>query len=201
MKFYYLVIAMIIGFAPDKNCYAQHQVKDYLSISGPIKFDGQDYDLAWSSHPSDNYYKHEYIQKDDNVEKFKRMVLIEYVAGDVDVKTMVGLKISELNRLKKSNPIVNFSVFKKNETGEYLLDFLVSENTPDGSHINIVERNVYRYIKITDSSGRKGVLLFAISDRAYGNDIDSFFAQLKSNKESLIKEVGKFNVPEVKIVN
>jgi len=198
MKFYYLVIIMVIGFASGKNCYAQNRVKDYLSIPGPIKFDSVDYDLVWSAHPSDVYYKHEYIQKGDDVEKFKRMVLIEYVAGDFDAKTVIGLKISEL---KKSNPVVNFSVFKKNETGEYLLDFLVSENTPDGSHVNIVERNVYRYIKITDSSGRKGVLLFAISDRAYGDDINSFFAELKSNKESLIKEVGSFNIPELKIAN
>ena len=192
---------MVIGFTPYKNCYAQNQVKDYLSIPGPVKFANVDYDLVWSSHPSDGYYKHEYIQKDDKVEKFKRMVLIEYVAGDFDAKTVIGLKISELKELKKSNPVVNFSVFKKNETGEYLLDFLVSENTPDGSHVNIVERNVYRYIKITDSSGRKGVLLFAISDRAYGDDINSFFAELKSNKESLIKEVGSFNIPELKIAN
>ena len=68
--------------------------------------------------------------------------------------------------MKATNPLVNYEMFQKN--GEYLLDFLLSANAADGKTVDIVERNVYRYKTFTDKSGKKGILLFAVSVRSYG---------------------------------
>ena len=90
---------------------------------------------------------------------------------------VVATKNAELKKMKASNPVVNYETFEKD--GEVMLDFLVSENTPDGKYLSIVERNVYRYKSVVDKNGQKGVLLFGVSERAYGDDIDKFFPNLK----------------------
>lgn len=154
------------------------QPTDYLGVAGPIAFDKVSYNLAWSSHPTDNYYKHEYLATGDTIEKFKKLIMLEFITGKSKIKDIVATKIATLKKMKLSNPVINYEIFEKN--GEVLLDFIMSENTPDGKLISILERNVYRYKSVVDKSGQKGVLLFGVSDRYYGNDIDIFFTRFKS---------------------
>ncbi len=171
-------------------------VVEYLGIPGPIVINNNSYNLVWSSHPSAAYYKQEYIGAKDKVEKFKKMVLVEILIGDAKPIDLAQSKIAELKQLKESNPIVNYEVFQKN--GEVLLDFLVSENTPDGK-ISILERNVYRYKTVTDKTGRKGIMLFSISERSYGNEADTFLSSLKNSKSVLLNAVAAFKIPEISI--
>jgi hypothetical protein len=180
---------------------SQEVVTNYLNISGPIKFDGSDYALSWSSHPIENFYKHEYLVKGDNSDRFNEMILVDLVTGSDEIKQVLNAKVAELKKLKKTNPVVNFEVIENKATGEYMLDFLVSENTPDGKSISIVERNVYRYEKFKDKLGKKGVLLFGVSMRCYGDSIDTFFSKLKTNRDDLINAVGQYQIPEVSITN
>ena len=172
--------------------------KDNLNVPGPIVVDNQAHHLVWTSHPSIAFYKQEYILKGENVEKFKTMVLLDLSLGKTSIKDIVTAKISELKKMKETNPIVNYEIFQKN--GEYLLDFLLSANTADGRSMSIVERNVYRYKSITDKSGKKGVLLFAVSTRAYGNDIDKFLVDLKPTKQRLLNEVAQFAIPQITVL-
>jgi hypothetical protein len=174
-------------------------VKDYLNVSGPILFNGDNYNLSWSSHPIEALYKQEYIVTGDNPDKYKSMVMIDLVTGTDDVKAVLKAKVAEIELIKKSNPVVQYEVMENK--GEYMLDFLLSENTPDGKLVATVERNVYRYKKFKDKSGKKGVLLFGISVRSYGNDIDDFFAKLKTNRYDLINALGQCQIPEVSLIN
>ena len=41
---------------------------DYLNLAKPILFDKMVYKLTWSAHPTDNYFKQEYISTSDNPE-------------------------------------------------------------------------------------------------------------------------------------
>ena len=52
---------------------------------------------------------------------------------------------------------------------------------------------------VTTKNGQKAVLLFGVSDRAYGNDIDNFFSNLKEHRYDLINAVGAFDIPEITI--
>lgn len=193
------IILLLTAIFSSGSIYATAQVKDYLSIPGSISFENINYDLSWSSHPAANYFKHEYLPKGADAEKYKQMLLVEFVEGDITPKDVVGAKLVELAELKKTNPIVNFDVRANKQLGEYILDFLVSQNTPDGQHVNIIERNVYRYKKITDAAGRTGVLLFGVSTRAYGDDIDQFFAFLKTNRVDMLRSVSGYTIPVIKI--
>ena len=169
-------------------------VENYLETEKTIKFDNQNYDLVWSSHPNEVYYKQEYLTKEQTVEKFKSMVTIDFLKGEYKVKDLVNQKIQELEKAKKSNPIVNFTVLEKD--GETIIDFLMSVSSKDGKKLLIVERNIYRYTNI-ETDNTKGLLLFSVSKRAYENEIGQFFENLKKDKNSLIIKVGNFKIPKV----
>ncbi len=174
--------------------YGQKPV-DKLNVPGPIVIGKKSHVLTWTSNPSAGFYKQEYIPAGDKVNKFKSMVLIDVNLGNFILKDIVGAKMDELKKMKEANPMVNYEVFQKN--GEYLLDFLLSANSPDGKTIDIVERNVYRYKTFTDKTGKKGVLLFGVSVRSYGNDIDDFLKGLKAGKAALLNEVAQYSIPVV----
>ncbi len=170
---------------------------EYLGVAGPVSFDGNSYNLTWTSHPADNYYKQEYLLKGDTIETFKKLIMLEVITGKLKLKEIVALKVAELKKMKASNPIAQYEIFEKKE--EIILDFLISENTPDGKLVSLVERNVYRYKSITDTNGHQGILLFGVSERSYGNDIDQFFPNFKVHRFDTITSVGAFELPEITI--
>ncbi len=174
-------------------------VKDYLGLTKPILFDHVSYNLVWTNHPTDNYYKQEYLSQNDTLEKFKKLVTIDVLVGNINLKDIVASKLSELKKMKESNPVVNYQTFGKGD--EIMLDFLLSQNTPNGKYLSVVERNVYRYKNVIDKNGQKAVLLFAVSERAYGDDIDKFLANLKAHRLNLLNLVGAFNIPDIRIKN
>jgi len=171
--------------------------KDYLGNNGVIIFDKTTYNLVWTSHPSDHYYKQEYLAFGDTIEKYKKLILLEVMTGKLKVSDVVAAKVADLKKIKASNPIVNFETFEKD--GEIMLDFIMSENTPDGKFVSILERNIYLYKSIKDKNGQKGVLLFGLSNRYYGNEIDDFFSTFKAKRFDLINLVGAFIIPEISI--
>ncbi|MBS1526902.1 MAG: hypothetical protein JST19_14705 [Bacteroidetes bacterium] len=175
------------------------QVKNYYNIPGELTFDSLQYKLSASYHPNDNYYKQEYIPSGESADHFKKMVTIDFVVADVKAKDLVTAKIKELQQRKKSDPVVQTDLMSNAERDEYILDFILSEQA--GGKLTIVERNVYRYKNYTDSTGHKGVLLFAVSQRGYGDDIVSFFGNLKKNRVNDINKVAKYDMPNVQIQN
>lgn len=91
---------------------------------------------------------------------------------------------------------MNYQILENNN--EYILDFLISENSKDNEEILIAERNVYRY-KLINKNGNKGVLLFGISERGYQENMDTFFNNLKTDSSKLIEIVGNYKLPDIEI--
>ncbi len=198
MNFKNKITTVLLGLLVTTFAFGQTaKPTEYLGVSRQISFDKTSYNLAWTSHPTDKYYKQEYLAKGDTIEKFKKLILLEVLTGKTTLKDVVATKIAELKKMKASNPVVNYETFEKD--GELMLDFLVSENTADGKYLSIVERNVYRYKSAVDKNGQKCVLLFGVSERAYGDDIDNFFPNLKAHRFDLINLVGAFELPEITI--
>jgi len=175
---------------------AQNKVEDYLHLGSKYRFDNKDYELVWSSHPASNFYKQEYILPNENVEKYKRLILIDFIEGDLNPKDVLSSLANSLENSKKQNPVINYKVYEKNN--EYMIDFIMSENSQDGKDVLILERNVYRYFRI-NTPKRKGILLFGVSDRAYTKkEMDNMFSVLKNNKLELVNKVAKIEVPKIK---
>ena len=174
------------------------QVKDYLNVPGPIKFDNVSYNLAWSANPVANYYKQEYIIKGDSLERFNKMVLIDVLEDTLQVKDLVYMKINSLEKRKKEDAVVNYKLIQSPDSTEYIVDFVLSEGTPI---VDFVEWNAYRYTAFTGKSGKKGVLLFGISIRSYGNNIPDFFGSLSDMRDKIITELISYKIPPVIIKN
>ncbi len=175
---------------------AQKKVEDYLHLGSKYRFDNKDYELVWSSHPASNFYKQEYILPNENVEKYKRLILIDFIEGDLNPKDVLSGLANSLENSKKQNPVINYKVYEKNN--EYMIDFIMSENSQDGKEILILERNVYRYFRI-NTPKRKGVLLFGVSDRAYTKkEMDNMFSVLKNKKLDLVNKIIQIEVPKIK---
>ena len=197
MNFIKIISTFLITIIMSTTTFGQGtKPTNYLGTQNSIMFDNIAYNLTWTSHPADNYYKQEYLAKGDTIEKFKKLVLLETITGKIKLSDVVSAKVAELKKMKETNPVVNYEMFEKD--GEVILDFLVSTNTPDGKYLSIVERNVYRYQSIKEKNGQKCVLLFGVSERAYGDDIDNFFPKLKENRFDLINLVGQFQMQEIK---
>jgi len=172
-------------------------VIDYMHVPGPIQFGNTDYKLAWSSHPLDNYYKQEYLVKGDTLEHFNSMVLVDLLEDTVDAKDLAYIKIRSLENRKKTDAVTQYNLIQSPDSSEFIIDFLVSEGTPLA---NTVEWNVYRYVSF-NKKGHRGVILYGISTRAYGNKIPDFLNNLPQLREKVTTQLIDFRPPMITINN
>ena len=172
-------------------------VKEYLSIPGPINFDKSSFNLAWSSNPNPNYFKQEYIPSGESVEKYNQMILVEVVFGDITVEEAVKAQLNQIEQRKKTDALARYQVIENPNTGEVIVDFLMSAGTKKA--VSVVEWNAYRYKAFQDEAGRKGILLFAISKRGYDDKINSFFEILKTDRMETINQLGLYELPVVAV--
>src|SRR5215831_12376858 len=169
---------------------------DRLSLPDSVEFNGESYRLSWSSHPTLNYYKQEYLPPGQTSERFQRMVLIEATVRGVDINDAVAAQVNMLNKRKSSDPTVNFATLKNPKNGEIIFDFILSAQDPKGE--DVVEWNAYRYAALRGKGGASGVLLFGISRRAYGDDGPNFLRRLKSARPVEINALAANPLPVVR---
>jgi hypothetical protein len=174
-------------------------VIDYLHVPGPIKFNQIDFNLAWSSHPSESYYKNEYLPKGDHQENYNQMIMLELALGDMSVKDAVSAKIKELDDRKSTDVIARYEVSENKKTNEVLLDFMLSENNGDKN--GIVEWNAYRYANALDKTGKKGIILYSISKRGYGLKATEFLSDIKLNRKHDVDAFVAQDLPKIKLSN
>lgn len=185
-----MALTLLTAFTPGDS----PKVKDYFSVPGPLEFNKQSYRLSWSTHPNATYYKQEYLTTGQTSDKFTSMILLEVATGDFALADLVKSKTAELDQRKKTDLTTNYAVIQNPTTGEYLLDFVISQGTGAAS---IVEWNVYRYVKLKGST--KGVQLMGYSKRAYGDAGTAFLKQLKTARTADINTMATYKVPEVKL--
>lgn len=173
---------------------------NYLNTSSEISFNGTKFRLAWSSHPTVQYYKQEYFPAGQSPEKFTDMFLLEVVTSSLTPKDAFDAKLAELKALKQSNPYISFETFHQAQTDEYLLDFIITANAADGKTIQIAERNVYRYKKFTGAKGETGVVLMGVSKRSYAEAASAFVKGLTAEtKKDLADKVKRFAFPSMRM--
>lgn len=179
--------------------FTKPQPTNHLGISGPLSFQKTTYYLAWSSHPSTTYYKHEYLPKGVNPERYDKMLLVEFLSDEKAMPKKLGSdKANSINERKKTDPYAHVEAYQSaKKPNEFMVDFMLSD--AHGDEVNIVEWNVYRYVKTTTKNGKKGMLLFAFSRRAYGKAIPAFLAELKTQRAKLVSALAQSPVPAISI--
>ena len=185
--FYLLILVLITtSFTADST-----DPKDYLNVGTAINFNQTDYSLVWSSNPTENYFKQEYLPEGATLGKHNDMFLVEVVKGKLTVDQAVTSKIQDLDTLKKANPVVKYNVYEKGK--DKIIDFVLS----DGAYI--FEWNLYRYM---NQKSKKGdyLVLYAYSYRDSLNtnaDLKPFFGRIKNNRDALINKLGQLKLPKV----
>lgn len=175
---------------------AAKDVTDYLGIPGPIKVGNKDYALSWSSNPQPGYYKQEYLPSGVNPNTYDSMVMVEFFTTDLPLNKVIGAQTAMINQRRATDPIANMALFKNDTTGDIILDFLLSSKDKNGEYI--IEWNAYRYAE-GKFKGKRGSVLFALSERAYGNEVSKAFLQkLKDFKASRIRDLTNTVVPKFK---
>ncbi len=92
---------------------------------------------------------------------------------------MVTKKNKEIEVRKSLDPVANYQVFENELTGEFILDFLLSEG-------DLFEWNVYRFKIIITNKG-KAFLLFAYTIRSFKGaeiNLNRFFPYLKRTEQN-----------------
>ncbi|RYM30856.1 hypothetical protein ERX46_17390 [Brumimicrobium glaciale] len=165
--------------------------KDFLGVGEKIIFNKKEYSLVWSSNPSNNYYKQEYLPDGKTLKEYNDMIIIESLIGDLSVEDAVKFKISELDQLRNTNPVVNYNVYDRGN--EKIIDFVIS----DGAYI--FEWNLYKY----KNEKGKALVLYAYTyrDSLVNNDaLKPFFGRIRDNRDEMIKQLGELKLPKVKIM-
>lgn len=171
------------------------EVADLLGVPGPIQFNGTDFGLAWSSAPKPGYIKQEFVPADQTAETYNQMLLIERLAGEVTPMKAAQTQAAVLQERKASDPLVNMDLVQNPQSGEVLLDFLVS--TQDASGTAIIEWNAYRYAPAP--VGKRGIMLLGISHRAYGaQNAKAFLGQMKTVRPGQINALARADLPAVR---
>lgn len=193
-----ITMLMLLSLPSASFGQAQKSAINFLGIEGPISVRKNVYQLAWSAHPDASLYKQEYLAVGDHFPNFKSLVMVDFVLTASTVDQAVSTKIQQLETLKATNPSVNFNLLSNAATGEKMIDCLIGRTAADDRN-SVVERTVYRFKSIKTKSGQSGVLLFAVSTRAYGKEVTPFIAKLKTDKPLLVNEVAKLSIPTIHI--
>ena len=165
---------------------------DAIGAPGPIVFEDVEFALAWTSHPSETYYKQEYVPAGQTVEQFEDMFMIDVMTDDITPEAAAAAMIKNLDARKGSDPVINYDLIRNDQTGEIVLDFLLSDST---SGTMIVEWNAYRYVPFGD-----GIALYAISRRGYGEDgARALLGGLKEKRQSAINALALMELPELSL--
>ncbi|WP_246160707.1 hypothetical protein [Aureimonas fodinaquatilis] len=189
------ILALALPFmAAITLAHAQTDVVERLNVPGPIQFDGKDFALAWTSAPTEGYFKQEYVPAGQVVETFTDMFLVEVATRPLRPIDAAGGQIQSLQARKQTDPVVNYDILHNENSGEVLLDFVLSDLKADPI---FVEWNAYRYVEQPDG---EGVVLYGISRRGYGDDgAKALLESLKTIRSPTILALSSAELPPVSV--
>ena len=170
------------------------QVKDNFGFPEVITFDSLQYQLTTTYHPNNLYYKVVYLRTGESEDHFNKIITIDFVRTKADSYDFVNKKTKALMERKKTDPAVLIDELTNYKTGEYFLDFITSDQL--SGNLNILDRNLCRYKNYTDPTGHNGVILFAITERVYGDSIKVYLKNLKKTIKFDRRKVLNLNIPD-----
>lgn len=183
---YCFAAILVVALGTATSALAQ---ADAVGIAGPISFEGTAFALAWTSHPSELYYKQEYLPAGQALESYEQMFMVDVLVEGATPESAAAEMIASLEQRKADDPVVNYDMMGNEATGELLLDFLLSDSS---TGTLIVEWNAYRYVPYGD-----GLLLFAISRRGYDDDASAFIGDLATWRTKSIQALATMELPRV----
>lgn len=165
--------------------------EDAVGAPGPFVLEGESFELAWTSHPTETFYKQEYVPAGQSVEAYEQMFMVDVLTNGLSVEDAAGTMVDGLKQRQANDPVVNFAMIENKATGEIILDFVLSDSS---SGTVIVEWNAYRYVPLED-----GVAMFGISRRGYDAGASELLKGLKGRRMGTIQALAELDLPEVAV--
>ena len=195
MKKYLIILTTILmSFTTFSN-----DPVDRIGVAGPLTFNKKTFNLSWTDKPNDTYYIQEYLPTGEKSESFNQMLTLHLFDKDIKVKDAVKQKTKELEIRKKTDPTCNYQVTESPDGKEFMVDFLLGESK--GDKMTIIEFNIYHYKQVDLSDKRKGILVYAYTKRAYGDDITPFLKNLRNDRTDLLNVMIGSEMPTVKLAD
>lgn len=196
VKHFFTCLLLAILFIGKSNYAAAQEdaVTDYINVPGPLLFGNNNYFLAWSAKPTDNYYKQEYLAKGDSLNSYNKMILIDVLYDTSKPRDLVYYKLNALTKRKKTDAAVDYHLIQSPDSSAYILDFTESEGFP---RIKFIEWNAYLYKSIIDARGRKAILLFGISVRGYDDKVTGFIDRVGDVREKILHQLMEYQTPAI----
>lgn len=191
-KFLFIFSVLFMSFTMSKD-----NPIDRIGVTGPLMFNQVNYNLAWSDKPRDTYYIQEYLPEGENVNSFSQMLTIHLFDVDITIEDAVKKKINELENRIKTDAACNYEVYKSPDGKEIIIDFTLGESK--NNEMTIAEFNIYRYRNIELGNNKNGLLVYAYSERSYGEKITDFYKSLKTNRPELINMISLSELPVISL--
>jgi len=162
-----------------------------------VRFNNTAYSLAFQQHPMPGYSQYAYLSKGDKFPYYRHILMLEWLVNDLTVEEMVESQIEMLDQRKEDGDLtVNYRLIKNEASGEYLLDFVLSNDDPKVG--GITEWNAYRYVPYTDDDGEEGGMIYGYSARGYGADGGrNFLLGLNKQRASITQALAGSEVPKL----
>lgn len=158
---------------------------EYFNVGNPIKYCGTEFWLTWSTNPQEDYFIQEYLPKGENLDHYNQMFTVSVNFGDITDLDAIQAKVDELEQRKQFDPVTNYTI-AKNDDGEYILEFIVSDFS--NNEINTVEIDIHHYKQMM-INGRNAIVLEFYSGRAYGDEIMQFIESIPGKNISWYDEM------------
>ncbi|MDO5639495.1 MAG: hypothetical protein Q4G28_06455 [Neisseria sp.] len=169
------------------------QATSYLHIAEPLRFDGRNYYLQWSANSAPGYYKEEFLPRGQTPERYRNMLIVDWLQTNISPQQAMQRKVAELQQLKAAGHQVSWQAAAGDEPK---LDFIMVARV-NGEPV--IEHNLYRYRAAT-AAGKRAVVLFAASRRAYGEaDIKRFADKLPTEGSAFSRKAQALPFPVVNV--
>ena len=89
LRFLIVIVSMVIFTA-----MIFPETVDYLKTGNTLEFNKDKYNLSWSSHPSANYYKQEYLKSGEQMPGYHNMLLLESIDDEMKISEVLKTKVN-----------------------------------------------------------------------------------------------------------
>lgn len=188
-----LLFAIFLGTFSIVNA---QEVRDLLSIPGPIELDGTEFFLAWSKEASKTLMRQQYMPRDERIEDFNQILDFSYFTKEIDIEHAVRQKVESIQNRAEKDKFAKVNVTESPDGSEFVVDYFISETPEKGDAF--VEYNIYRF-KPYNNGTQKNFLILAYAKRMYG-DPKSAAKALAKQRDQLMLNIIEYKIPEIKVV-
>ncbi|WP_067139250.1 hypothetical protein [Oceanivirga salmonicida] len=178
-----LMFLGLISFAKDKEPI------DYVSAGRVQMFNGEKYELKSSSNPVKNYYRQEYIKKDEKLPEFEKIIMIESFKAKKN-ETIQNAANAITTSWKKSEGLIYFNIIEDSKNKAIFESILIFRD-------KVWEYSIYRL-----EMQKENMVLYAYRYRGNLKNeklFEQFKFEVSKNKEDFIQKVKEVKLPVVKI--